>query len=286
MESSRIVYLNGDYLPLDQAKVSVLDRGFLFGDGVYEVVPVYAGRTFRAEEHLQRLNQSLAGIDLANPLDPQAWLAIFTRLIALNGGGDQQLYLQVTRGPAPARHHSVPDEVHPTLFVMSTPLPPADTRQMQGIRAISVEDIRWGWCHIKSINLLPNILMRIQVKEADAGEAILVRDGQVTEGAVSNVFACIDGEIRTPPKGRLLLPGITRDLTLELCRSHGLPCAEVPITLDALRGAEEVWISSSVSELVPVTHLDGAPIGQGVPGPVWRRCLDLYQACLHTLRSA
>lgn len=286
MTDSPTVYLNGDFLPVDQARVSVLDRGFLFGDGVYEVIPIYAGRPFRVQQHLQRLDQSLAGIHLDNPLDHAGWLALFAELIARNGGGDLQLYLQVTRGAAPTRDHAFPREPQPTVLVMSTPQePPPAELQKQGIHAMSVEDIRWSWCHIKSINLLPNILLRRQAFEAGADEAVMVRDGEVTEGAASNIFALVDGEIRTPPKSHLLLPGVTRDLLLELCREAGLACAEGPLDLDQLRRADEVWISSSTRELVAITHLDGRPIGSGRPGPVWRRCLDLYHARLTRLRA-
>ena len=274
-----IVYLNGLFLPADEARVSALDRGFLFGDGVYEVIPAYGGRLFRVGAHLDRLDQSLEGIRMANPLGHAQWSAVLRELVARNGGGDRSIYLQVTRGAAP-RDHAFPAEATPTVFAMTTELPShaPDALHSSGVEAITVEDIRWAHCNIKAITLLPNVLLRQRAVEAGAAEAILMRDGQATEGAASNLFIVRGGVITTPPKSNLLLPGITRDLVAELCRGEGIPCEEAPVFEADLREAEEVWITSSTKEVVPVIRLDGLPVGDGHPGPLWRRMIDLYHA--------
>ena len=280
------VYLNGRFLPVAQATVSVLDRGFLFGDGVYEVIPVYGARLFRLEPHLQRLDRSLEAIHISNPLAHTQWRQVLETLVERNGGGDQSLYLQITRGSAPKRDHAFPREPNPTVFAMSEPLqPPARELYAHGIRAALVEDIRWRRCDIKSIALLPNIMLRQQAVEQGAAEAIMVRDGQVTEGAASNVFALIDGQLLTPPTGRLLLPGITRDLVVELCREAAIPCLETPFGPAELAAAQEIWITSSTREVVAVTHLDGRPVGDGNPGPLWQRVIDLYRDYKQAVRD-
>ncbi len=284
MNGADVVYLNGEYLPAGEAKVSVLDRGFLFGDGIYEVIPVYGGRLFRLEAHLLRMDQSLSGIRLANPLTHRGWEAILTELVARNGGGDMALYLQVTRGVSP-REHAFPPDAIPTVFVMTQPLnPQADATLQAGVKAITVEDIRWKHCHIKAITLLPNVLLQQQAAESGAAEAILVRNGEITEGTASNVFIVTRGHVVTPPRGRLLLPGITRDLVVELCTEAGIPCSESKVALSALRRADEVWLTSSNKEVVPVTHVDGLPVGSGRPGPVWEQVFGLYRAYKEAFR--
>lgn len=281
-----IVYLNGEFLPKDEARVSVLDRGFLFGDGVYEVIPVYGGRLFRLEQHLERLDQSLAGIRLANPHTRLEWRRILEQLVELHGGGDQSVYLQVTRGAAPKREHAFPTEVHPTVFAMSSPLTPNPPEvAQQGVAAITLEDIRWKHCHIKAVTLLANVLLRQQALDGGAAEAILIRDGQVTEGAASNVFIVRAGELLTPPKGPFLLPGITRDLILELAAANGIPYREAAVTEAELASAAEVWVTSSTREILPVTTLNGVPVGDGKPGPLWARMTALFQAYKERLRS-
>ncbi|HYE34861.1 D-amino acid aminotransferase [Methylocaldum sp.] len=280
-ENDCLVYLNGDYLPVGEAKVSVLDRGFLFGDGVYEVVPVYGGRPFRLDEHLRRLDGSLHGIRMANPLPDDRWAEIFNRLI--NGEHDQYIYLQVTRGAAPKRDHAIPADVKPTVFVMCSAIAPIP---ISGVCAVTVDDIRWRWCHIKAITLLANVLLRQEAVDRNAAEAILVRDGWVTEGAASNVFAVIDGVLTTPPKGNDLLPGITRDLVLELAQENGVPAVERRISLDDLKRAPEIWLTSSTREILPVIELDGVAVGQGEPGPLWPRMQAIYQAYKQRLRMA
>ncbi len=273
-----IVYLNGQYLPAAEACVPVLDRGFIFGDGVYEVIPVFGGHPFRCDEHLARLENSLAEVRIPRPCERAEWSQLFSRLIAQNGGGDLSLYLQVTRGPA-ARDHALPAHPTPTVFAMCNPLRPLPTTVREaGITAITHEDIRWARCHIKAISLLPNVLLRQEALDAGAAEAILIRDGMATEGAASNLFAVIDGVLTTPPKGPRLLPGITRDLILELAHDNDIPAHEAEIPQAALVTASEIWVTSSTREIVPVTTLDGRAVGEARPGPVFRRMDALYQA--------
>lgn len=271
------VFLNGGFLPLEQATISPLDRGFVFGDGVYEVIPVYGGRLFRLEEHLVRLDGSLEGIRLTSPHTHAEWARILHELVERNHGGDQSVYLQITRGVA-RRDHAFPRDCVPTVFVMSSPLAPVPAEiRRSGVGAVTLEDIRWQYCHLKTIALLPNILLRQQALDQGAAEAILIRDGEATEGAASNLFIVRDGTLLTPPKGPRLLPGITRDLILELAVHHGIPQREAVITRDELTRADEIWLSSSTKEILPVTRLDGRPVGGGTPGPLWRRMIDWYQ---------
>jgi D-alanine transaminase len=275
-----IVYLNGEFLPLGEAKVSVLDRGFLFGDGVYEVIPVYGGKPLRLAEHLERLGNSLAGIRLAPPLDAGQWEAIFVRLI--QGQEDQSIYLQITRGAGAKRDHAFPRGVPPTVFAMCTPIAPIPA---EGVKAITVPDIRWQWCHIKAITLLANVLQRQQAVDEGCAEAILVREGYAIEGAASNLFALVDGVLLTPPKGQEILPGITRDLVVELAQANAIPLEERKIALDELARAEEVWVTSSTREVLPIVELDGRKVGAGEPGPVWARMNALYQERKARLRQ-
>jgi len=272
-----IVYLNGKYVPAAEATISPLDRGFIFADGIYEVIPVYQGRLFRPDEHLQRLDHSLAGIRLTQPLGHSQWREILINLIEKNGGGDLSIYLQITRGAA-LRDHAFPANTAPTIFAMANPLKPLPEEILkQGIRAICLEDIRWKYCHIKSIALLPNILLRQQALDKGAMEAILIRDGRITEGAASNVFIVVEDRLITPPKGQFLLPGITRDVVLELAHNHGIAAQEADISPQDLQGADEIWLTSSTREIVPVTNLDGNPVQSGKPGPMWAHVTQLYQ---------
>ncbi|WP_446810167.1 D-amino acid aminotransferase [Methylomonas sp. 2BW1-5-20] len=269
------VYLNGEYLPLADAKVSVLDRGFLFGDGVYEVIPAYRGRLFRLEDHIARLNNSLNGIRLPLPHSVTDWEAIFRPL--LENDIDQSVYLQITRGYAPKRDHGFPEQVVPTIFAMSSELKPFAGRT-SGIKAVTLDDTRWQRCNIKAITLLGNILLRQEAIDQGGAEAILVRNGYVVEGAASNLFAVLDSELITPPKSHEILPGITRDVILELAAANNIPFREDVIALEALENASEVWVTSSIREIVPVVELDGRLIGNGKPGPIWKRMDDLLQA--------
>lgn len=282
----QIVYLNGEYKAIEEACVSVLDRGFLFGDGVYEVIPAYGGNLLRLDAHLKRLQNSLDGIRLKNPLTNSAWIAMLNQLVEKNRGEDQSLYLQVTRGVSAKRDHNFPDQVRPTVFAMSNELltMPRSTSE-QGIEAVTLDDIRWRACNIKTTALLANTLLRQQATDKGAGEAILIRDGHATEGSASNVFVVLDGVIVTAPTSPLLLPGITRDLVLELARTHDMACQERDITEAELHAASEIWITSSTREVLPVLKLDDQTVGAGVAGPVWQRMIDLYQQYKQQLRD-
>jgi len=271
------VYLNGSFLPAQQAQVSVFDRGFLLGDGVYEVIPVYKGKCFQLTGHLARLQASLDGVRMKNPHTESEWENLIAKLVELNGDGDQSLYLQVTRGVAP-RDHVFPEEVSPTSFAMSSPLQVVPEKyKTEGAAAITLPDIRWQNCNIKAITLLPNSLLKQQALEAGALEALLIRDGYLTEGAASNAYAVIDGIIYTAPKDEKVLPGITRDVVIEIAKANDMPLREQAVTLSQLKQADEIWVSSSTKEVVPITVLDGEPVGDGIPGSMWQKMNALYQ---------
>lgn len=281
------VYLNGRYLPREQACVPVTDRGLLFGDSVYEVIPAYAGAPFRAAQHLDRLQRSLDAIRLANPMSRAAWLEMIDTLCAGCGTADHSIYIQVTRGDYPGRTHRLPAEPHATVIAFTQPIPERDPRiAEQGIRAITLPDIRWHRCDIKSTNLLANVLAQAEALERQADDAIFVRDGVAREGTASNLFIVLDGLLITPPNSDELLPGITRDLVLELARDAGMAHAEASIAEAELRSAEEVWLTSSTREVAPVVMLDGKPVGDGRPGPRWREMDGLYQAAKQRIRLA
>ncbi len=276
-----IVYLNGKFIPIEQAKVSVLDRGFLFGDGVYEVIPVYAGQPFRLPQHLQRLQYSLKEIRLAEPIDSQALKIIIDKLIIENGDGDLAIYLQITRGIAPQRLHTFPAEIQATIFISATRLPrPEIAKLAKGFAAITSEDIRWRRCDIKTISLLPNILMRQQAADVAAIETILIADGNAIEGATSNLFIVKDHTIITPPKGAHILGGITRDYVIELAKNQHLPLRQATISQQELRHADEIWITSSSKEIAPIVKLDNEPVSTGQVGPIWKKMIALYQQAL------
>ena len=284
--ASQLVYLNGAYLPIEEAKVSVLDRGFIFGDGVYEVIPAFGGKALRFEHHMQRLNDSLAAIRIRNPHTSEEWHEIIQKLITETGPDDQSIYLQITRGVA-QRDHRFPDDTQPTVFVMSNLLHPVDKELLSsGIAAITLDDIRWQYCNIKAIALLPNILLRQQAIDQNAMEAILVRDGEMTEGAASNVFIVKNGVIKTPPKGKRLLPGITRDLVVELAHNHNMPVEETTISEKEFLDADEIWLTSSTKEILPVTQLNGKAVADGKPGKVFNDMYQKYQDYKVTLRKA
>lgn len=281
-----IVYLNGEYLPLEEAKISVLDRGFLFADGVYEVMPAYGGNLLRLSEHLQRLQNSLDSIRLVNPLSDQQWRDMLDTLLKKNPSEDQYVYLHITRGVAAKRNHGFPDVVVPTVFAMVTELAPITKEELRpGVSAITLDDIRWKACNIKSVSLLGNILLRQQAHDRNAAEAILINEGKVTEGAASNLFAVIDDVLVTPPTGPCLLPGITRDLILELAKKHDFNFEEREIDEAELLKASEIWLTSSTREILPVVELNGKPVENGKPGPIWERMIDIYQAYKSELRQ-
>jgi D-alanine transaminase len=275
-----IAYLNGEFLSLDQVHISPLDRGFLFADGVYEVIPVYDGRPFGLAGHLRRLTQGLGAIRLDGRFSLSQWNGLLNQLVAHNGGGNLALYLQVTRGAAPVRDHNFPpSSIQPTVFAMATPLKPLpEIIYQKGIATVLVEDIRWGACHIKSVALLANVLARQQAVDQGASDAILVRNGILTEGSASNLFLVRDNTLLTPLKDHRILPGITRDIVLKLAADNGIAYREQDIPREALKTASEVWLTSSTKEIIPVTCVNGRTVGAGMPGPLWRRVMDLYQS--------
>ncbi|HEV3010978.1 MAG TPA: D-amino acid aminotransferase [Burkholderiales bacterium] len=271
------VFLNGKLLPIEQATVSVLDRGFIFGDGVYELVPVYSRVPFRLEEHLVRLERSLGEAKIRNPYSRQQWRAHVYQLIDAHRSDDQGVYFQVTRGVA-KRDHAFPKNVEPTVFMMSNPLvnPPQELVE-KGSPAVSAPDNRWHRCDIKSISLIGNCLLRQLSAEVGAAETILFRDGRLTEASASNAFIVKRGVIQSPPKSNLILPGITYDVVVELARANGLALEFKDIPEADVRAADEVWVTSSSKEVLAIVELDGKRIGDGHPGPVFRRMFQLYQ---------
>jgi D-alanine transaminase len=269
-------YLDGEYLPLAEARVSPLDRGFLFADGVYEVVPVNRGRPFRLREHLKRLDDSLRGIRMANPLDADGWTSVIQRLAAEAAAPELLIYLQVTRGAEYGRNHLLPTGVKPTAFAFASPYPqPPAATLAQGLRAVTLEDIRWGRCDIKSIALLGNVLLRQEAADRGADEALLTRDGLLLEGSSSSVFLCVGGTLVTPPNSHRILPGTTRDAVLELAEGW-LPSTICDVLARDIGSCDEVWIASAGRGVLPVTMVDGTPVGCGRPGPLWS---EMY-ACL------
>lgn len=269
-----ICYLNGHLGPLSQAKVSVLDRGFIFGDGIYEVVPVFDGIAFRLPEHLRRLQRSLDAVKIANPFAFERWTSMVQDLIKTNRGGDQTIYIQITRGIAP-RSHAVAEDVEPTVFLMSSPL--RVVAETEAIEVVTTNDIRWQRCDIKSTSLLANVMSRELAASVGSHEAIFLRGGIVTEGAASNVFISIDGTIKTPPLSSWILPGVTRDLIVELMNGADHCVQETTVSEQELRRADEVWVTSSGSELVPVIRIDDEPVGNGQIGPVFRHVQRVYR---------
>jgi D-alanine transaminase len=270
-------YLNGEFLPLDQARVSVLDRGFIFGDGVYEVIPAYSRRPFRLPEHLVRLQHSCDAIRLANPMADVEWTRLIQELIARHPHEDQSVYLQVTRGVA-RRDHAFPKDAKPTVFMMSGPLVTPSKEQIEsGVPCITASDFRWLKCDVKSVSLLGNCLLRQIAADAGAVEVVLFRDGQLTEASSSNVFVVRDGRLLAPPKDHLILPGITYDVVLELAAACGVPVERRPVTEAEVRSADEIWVTSSTKEVLAVTTLDGKPVGSGRPGEVFRVVHQEYQ---------
>lgn len=274
---AQTVYLNGKFLPLEEATIPVLDRGFIFGDGVYEMIPVYSRRAFRLPEHIHRLQQSLAALRLESPHTTEQWQTLLLELIERNEGDDLSLYLQVTRGPAP-RDHAFPKVVSPTVFMMSNPLVVPSAQQVSaGVAAISTRDIRWDRCDIKTTSLLANVLLRQQAEDVGAAEAVMFRDSILTEGTSSNVFAVERGVILAPPKDRHMLPGITYDVVLELAAANGIALEIGRFDEARIRAADELWLTSSTKEVLAVVTLDGEAIGNGEPGPMFHRMYGLYQ---------
>jgi D-alanine transaminase len=273
-----MIYLNGEFMPIEQARIPVLDRGFIFGDGVYEVVPVYSGHPFRLSEHLRRLRNSMATIQLRNPHTDVEWTRLTYDMVEKNGGGDLQVYYHVTRGVQAKRDHAFPVGIAPTVFMMANPLvtPPAEQIE-RGVNTVSAEDNRWLRCDIKSISLLANCLRRQYAVEHGALEVVMFRDGFLTEGSASNVIAVSKGVLLAPPKDHLILPGITYDVILELAAKHGVATEVRRIAEAEVRTADELWLTSSTKEVLAITTLDGKPVGDGKPGPQFRKMYAWYQ---------
>jgi len=276
-----MIYLNGEWMPMEQARVPVLDRGFIFGDGVYEVIPSYSGHPFRLREHLARLQSSLDGVRIENPYSLQRWEELVREIVSKNPWEDQGVYLQVTRGVAP-RDHAFPKGVKPTVFMMSNALTtPAPAQRERGVAAVTVADNRWLRCDIKSVSLLANCLLRQAAVDAGAVEAVLLREGMLTEGSASNIFLVKNGVIITPPKSNFILPGITYDVVIELARANRLPLEIRQVSEAEVRDADELWLTSSTKEVLPISTLDGKAVGHGAgagkPGPMAARMHQLYQ---------
>jgi D-alanine transaminase len=278
-----IVHLNGQFIPLEDARIPVMDRGFLFGDGVYEVIPVYDRRPFRLAGHLSCLADSLAGIRLANPHSDAEWETLVDGIIRASEWRDMSVYLQITRGPGP-RDHAFPREIHPTVFLMPLELSPPPAELVEnGLNAITAEDTRWSRCDLKTTSLLANVLLRQLSVDAGCGETVLIRDGFLMEGSASSIFVVKDGILLAPPKSRLILPGITYDVVLEMADQEGMPRQIRPVFEDELRAADEIWATSSTKEILAIGTLDGRPVGDGRPGPLFRRMHALYQTFKHTV---
>lgn len=270
--------LDGVQMPLSQARISPLDRSFLFGDGVYEVIPVYDGRLFRFQAHVERLARSLSALRIPDPYSRTQWREQLDRLVTANGGGDQYVYLQVSRGHENGRNHIPPVGLTPTVFVYCSPWPQAAPEVFtEGLRCITTADTRWARCDIKSVALLANTLLRQQASESGASEAILLRDGKLTEGSASTVHVIVGGELLTPPNSHRLLPGTTRGVVIEIAESLGITHRSEDITEAQLRNADEIWLASATREVQPVTRLDERPVGTGLPGPLWQRVHARYQ---------
>ncbi len=273
-----IVYLNGQFLPIEEAKVPVLDRGFIYGDGVYELIPIYNRRPFRLPQHLVRLQHSLDGIRLANPHSEAEWTEIVSEIVARQPFEDQGVYFQVTRGVA-KRDHTFPAGVAPTVFMMSNPLVTPSAEQVErGVAVVTADDNRWQRCDLKTISLLGNVLMRQLAADAGAVETVMFRDDNLTEASASNVLVVIRGTIVAPPKDNRILPGITYGAVYEFAREARMAFEIRPVSRAEVQVADEVWLSSSTREVIAVTTMDGRPFSTGVPGPVFRKMYELFQA--------
>jgi D-alanine transaminase len=273
-----VAWFNGAFMPFGDVRISPLDRAFLFGDAIYEVIPVFAGRAFLLGAHLDRLERSLQALRIRNPETRESWTRIITGLIERNGGGYLAIYLQVSRGADTGRDHVFPGpDVAPTVFGMASVIPEPHPDQ-QGIRAITVPDQRWGRCDIKSTALLANVLARQAAREADAGEALLMRNGELSEGSGSSVLIVEQGRLVRRPGGPEILPGTTTDAVLAAAFALGIGYSDEPIPEQRLRGADEIWIAAATRGVVPVVQLDGRPVGTGAPGPVWRKVARAFEA--------
>jgi D-alanine transaminase len=291
IQGNPIVYLNGEWLPLSDAKVSVLDRGFVFGDGIYEVVPSYARKPFRLESHLRRLQRSLAAVRIKSPFDHDRWAALFQEVIAHNDGDDQFVYVQVTRGVAKRDHLFPSPEVTPTVFAMSTPFTrPSQTLREKGLSVVSLPDERWLHCDIKAVALLGNVLARQAAADRNADEAIMFRDGFLTEGAACNIWIVKDGILCAPLKNHLVLEGVRYGLMEEVAEKLGIPVQIRRIRHAEVSVADEIFITSATKEVLPVVRMDQRPVGHpshaGTPGPVYKRIRQAYDEAIDAVRLA
>ena len=281
-----LCYLNGACLPLREARISPLDRGFLYADGVYEVMPVYGGRPFRFAAHAERLTRSLAALRMEDPHTREEWRTILGTLIERNGGGDIYVYWQVTRGAQHGRTHAPLPDIPRTVFAFCAPLPPITPQQLySGLACITAIDTRWARCDVKSVALLANVLLRQESVDAGASETILLREGELTEASASAVHVVLGEELLTPPNSRRILPGTTRSVVEEMAARIALPCRSAPVSEAQLRAADEIWISAATREVQAVTLLDDRPVGSGRPGPRWRRIYEELQRYKHELQG-
>lgn len=284
---TQIVYLNGAYLPYDQAHISIEDRGFLLADGVYEVARVYSGKFFALDEHFERLQRSLRELRIPSTLTLAEFRSLCQELLSRNNLAQSHatLYMQVTRGAYNPRTHYFPTgEIKPTVLAIARPFTPFSEKHIQtGAAAVTTPDTRWARCDIKTVSLLPNSLAKQQAAEAGAYEALFIRDGVAIEGSSSNFFAVIDGELRTYPRCNYILAGITRGVVLELAQQEGIPVHETAITLPDLARATEAFFSSTTGEVVPITRIDGKPVGAGEVGPVAKQLYEAFMARIAAL---
>ena len=277
-----VVYLNGEFLPRERATLSVDDRGFIFGDGIYEVTRVVNGRLFEADRHMRRLEYGLRGIGIDPRMSADQIIDVHYRLIQENGltTGEATVYLQITRGAAPRTHYFPPASTTPTVFLSASPFTPNDAQRANGATAVTYPDIRWSRCDLKTVNLLGAVLAKQQAVASGSLEAVFIRDGVITEGSHTNVFGVVDGELRTYPRCNYILPGITRDVVIELAHELGVPISETPIYLHEVAALEECFLTGTTSDVMPVVSIDGKPVGSGRPGPITMR---LYEALAQRL---
>jgi D-alanine transaminase len=274
-----VAYLNGRFLPLAEAHISPLDRGFLFADAVYEVLPAYGGRPFLFDEHTARLERSLREIRMASPHTRAEWASIYAELVQRNGGGDMYLYVQVSRGAEDGRNHAIPAGLVPTVFAMAMPLPPVTPELLRdGMSAVTLPELRWARCDIKSTALLGNVLAKTAAADQGAGEAILVEHGLLREGSSTSVLVVKGGVVHAPPEGPEILPGTTRALVVRLAAREGIAVRVAPVPVEALSAADEILLTFATRGVLPVTQLDGRAVGTGRPGPVWTKLYAAFEA--------
>ncbi len=281
-DTKNIIYLNGSYMPIETATIPVMDRGFLFGDGVYEVIPAFENKLLRIKGHLDRLQNSLDRISLANPHSEQQWEKIFSNLLSKNQATDKvedhAVYLQITRGVYPKRDLAIDLDYPATVFAMLLPVTPPDLERISaGISVITVDDFRWGACDIKSTSLVASVMLKQQAAAAEVDDAILIKNSMISEGTASNVFIVKNNILITPPTGHQLLPGITRDLVLEIAKKNDILVEVREIKEAELYTSDEIWMTSSTREIAPVILLNGKAVGVGSAGELWKRVVDLYQ---------